>query len=264
MKHCLNCYRMLPNNAKVCHYCGTEQAENKPLPGKKFDCCPQCMSFLYSEESGCQSCGYIHQSRKKYSGWIIAILAALLILFLLWQAGFLPWIPHGGKAVRFVIQKEDVTSVNPLELGKTITIQTTDDLVSPENPTQEFTVVPQSAKMLLEETMTNAKTTVTPQASDTPESVICANWQNRLKEGMHGSIITGGRSSKIRKNPSTGSELAGILRSGQEFVVQDEKPVCVEGYLWIKISLISDTLSGWTVEADQTGYWLKPLDKKPE
>lgn len=263
MKHCLNCYRMLPNDAKVCHYCGTEQAEKKPLPGKKIDCCPRCMSFLYSEESGCQSCGYIHRSKRNYSGLIIAILAVLLAFFLLWQAGFLPWIPHGGKAVRFTIQEEDGTLMNTAVMENTIMSQSISSPISVIK-TEINTVEPYITETLIAEDHSHPTIASTVLPLNTAEPVTCVNWVNRLHEGSHGSIISGGRSSKIRKSPSTNSELTGILRFGQEFTVEDDKPVCNEGYLWIKINTIPDQLTGWTVEADQTGYWLKPLDEKPK
>lgn len=254
---------MLPNDAKICHYCGTEQAEKKPLPGRKIDCCPRCLSFLYSEESGCQSCGYIHRSKRNYSGLVIAILAVLLAFFLLWQAGFLPWIPHGGKAVQFVIRKEDGTPTNTAVMEDLIMSQSITSTIS-LNSTEINTAEPDMTETPTEENdlLSTEVTLVIPVS--TIEPVTCGNWDNRLEIGSHGSIITGGRSSKIRKSPSTDSELAGILRSGQEFVVEDEKPVCNNGYLWIKITTVPDQITGWTVEADQNGYWLKPIDEKNE
>ncbi len=56
---------MLPNEALVCHYCGSAQAEKTGIPGKKVQRCPNCMSYLYDKDRGCQACGFTQKNKKE-------------------------------------------------------------------------------------------------------------------------------------------------------------------------------------------------------
>jgi len=94
----------------------------------------------------------------------------------------------------------------------------------------------------------------------TPVPFQCNGTDNRLTKGMTGKIIAGGNPVKVRMQPSTGGESVSVLYGDELFTVLDEKPVCAEGYLWIKIKLEKADLEGWTVEAADQNYWLMPLD----
>ncbi len=73
---------------------------------------------------------------------------------------------------------------------------------------------------------------------------------------MYGKIISGGRSSKVRQEPSIESQIVTIITPDQEFIVLSDEAVCNDGYLWIKISIPPDNTEGWTVESDSSDYWL--------
>ena len=76
MKHCLNCYRLIENNAEFCPFCGMEQDYSSKEKKAKYKKCPRCMAFLYNEEEGCQACGY---RKKRHSGMFLKITAAFFI-----------------------------------------------------------------------------------------------------------------------------------------------------------------------------------------
>ncbi len=256
MKHCLNCYRMLPNTARTCHYCGAEQAEKKALPGKQVLRCPRCLSYLYSEKDGCQTCGYMPGSGKTVEPLFIVISLLLLGAFILWQLGFLPGIPHGGKAAqRITAETQPVSIIIPTipDEGQAA--------VPPAAERNSETPAAFTAKPAPLTGETGSQETVLPSVTETatenpPEQFFCGQQANRLREGMYGKIVSGGNASKIRRQPSTGSEMVTVFNADQEFIVLADKPVCDEGYLWIKIRILPDQQEGWTVESDAENYWL--------
>lgn len=246
MKHCLNCYRMLPNDAQICHYCGMQQAEKEAFPGKKFSRCPQCMSYLYSEKTGCQTCGYVPVRKRSLTGLMILISILLLGGFILWQLGLLPGLSNAGKAVKWVVSESRMLPEGSKTKG------VTDDKESMlTNPLPELTGT------LVTPTEISLQITISPTApSSIPEPVFCGNLSNRLTDGMYGKIISGGRSSKVRQEPSIESQIVTIITPDQEFIVLSDEAVCNDGYLWIKISIPPDNTAGWTVESDSSDYWL--------
>lgn len=98
MKHCLACYRKIPHDASVCHYCGAPQAEKGNFPTKGIVRCPNCLSYLYSEISGCQKCGYVPVEKKKTVRFIVPVIALVFFsVFAGWQLGMIPFLPSAGK-----------------------------------------------------------------------------------------------------------------------------------------------------------------------
>lgn len=98
MKHCLSCYRKIPNDAALCHYCGAPQAEKGFSKTTKILRCPNCLSYLYTETAGCQKCGYVSAEKKpKPFSLPLALIGALLMVFVVWQLGFLPFLPSPGR-----------------------------------------------------------------------------------------------------------------------------------------------------------------------
>ena len=77
MKHCLNCYRLIENNAEFCPFCGTEQNYAAKEKKARYKKCPRCMAFLYNEEEGCQACGY---RKKRRGNFALRCIAGLLVL----------------------------------------------------------------------------------------------------------------------------------------------------------------------------------------
>ena len=76
MKHCLNCYRLIENNAEFCPFCGYGQDYEAKGKIAKYKKCPRCGAFLYNEAEGCQACGY----RKKSGRNRIFITAACILI----------------------------------------------------------------------------------------------------------------------------------------------------------------------------------------
>ena len=98
MKHCLACYRKIPHDASVCHYCGAPQAEKGNFPTKSIVRCPNCLSYLYSETSGCQKCGFVPAEKNKSGRFIFPLAAFFLFsVFAGWQLGLIPFLPAAGK-----------------------------------------------------------------------------------------------------------------------------------------------------------------------
>ncbi len=256
MKHCLSCYRMLPNAAKSCHYCGAEQANKTAFPGKQIQRCPACLSYLYSSKSGCQTCGYVPDARTPV-GTIITVFSLLLAgIFILWQLGFIPQIPYGGKAARRIqIESNSAAQIIP-------TIPKEDNPETSPQPSATETMTETEASLLRLETET-PQPTPTIAVTDTPQPIQCGNLTNRLREGQYGKIISGGRSSKIRSLPSLSSETLATFNANKEFIVLADAPVCEEGYLWIRVRILADQYEGWTVEADAENYWLIEKDVTP-
>ena len=61
-------------------------------------------------------------------------------------------------------------------------------------------------------------------------------------------------SNRLRSQPSSSSEITGEVGAGKNVLVQ-EGPQCADGYTWWKVRSL-DGQEGWTVEGDDTGYWL--------
>ncbi|HPS48496.1 MAG TPA: zinc ribbon domain-containing protein [Flexilinea sp.] len=257
MKHCLNCYRKIPNDAKICHYCGAPQAEKEAFPGKKFLRCPNCMSYFYDEEHGCQNCGYSPKKPKKKGTWLLAVMAVLIVLFIFWQLGFLSDLSSMEKKANVVQTASlmaDEQSPAEIEISEREADVLSADAIENGRSTEE--AVPDASVEGISATAMNSPVPMTA----TPVPFQCNGTDNRLTKGMTGKIIAGGNPVKVRMQPSTGGESVSVLYGDELFTVLDEKPVCAEGYLWIKIKLEKADLEGWTVEAADRNYWLMPLD----
>jgi hypothetical protein len=61
-------------------------------------------------------------------------------------------------------------------------------------------------------------------------------------------------SNRLRSQPSSSGEITGEVGSGKNVLVQ-EGPQCANGYTWWKVRSLEGQ-EGWTVEGDDTGYWL--------
>lgn len=257
MKHCLNCYRKIPNDAKICHYCGAPQAEKEAFPGKKFLRCPNCMSYFYDEEHGCQNCGYSPKKSKKKGTWLLAVLFVLIVVFISWQLGIIPDLSKPDKkagVASTVLATADEQSLVEIEgSGNEADVLSADKI---ENGRSTEEAVPAASVKGTLATATNSPVPMTA----TPVPFQCNGTDNRLMKGMTGKIIAGGNPVKVRMQPSTGGESVSVLYGDDLFTVLDEKPVCADGYLWIKVKLEKADLEGWAVEATDQNYWLMPMD----
>lgn len=316
MKHCLACYRKIPHDATVCHYCGAPQAEKGNFGTKGIVRCPNCLSYLYSETSGCQKCGYVPVEKKKSSRFIIPILAFFLFsIFAGWQLGMIPFLPSAGKlSASFNIGEGTSVSeiINAIEL---IPIRTSEDGESLPTPTIFGEVgaamdaeSAESAELALSSSLTeeaedadqtvpvaalptlprvptqqnedeaSAEPTATPAiaeidedaaADETAEPTMtatpdlafrCGNMRHQFETGMNGRLGSIGTSIKVRKEPKTTAEQVSILRAGMTFRALDAEPVCDGNYMWMKIQMIEENVTGWTVEADPQYYWVVPAE----
>jgi hypothetical protein len=61
-------------------------------------------------------------------------------------------------------------------------------------------------------------------------------------------------SNRLRSQPSSSGEITGEVGPGKNVLIQ-EGPQCANGYAWWKVRSL-DGQVGWTVEGDDTGYWL--------
>ena len=248
MKHCLNCYRKLPNDALICHYCGAPQAEKEGFAGAKFSRCPKCMSYLYDDAQGCQNCGFIKKGTSRKGFWIFGFIFLLLVFFIFWQLGLFPAIPYGGKAAKLIpvqLQSE------PTEPEISVTVEETPLALIPVE-------VEQATATIFETDSPTATITPIPQTA-TPTPFQCNGIENRLLAEQRGMVVPGGNPGKVRSAPDTGSETLKVLYANLPFTVLSDDPVCTSDYLWVKIRMDNDDVEGWTVEADRNGYWLSPL-----
>lgn len=100
----------------------------------------------------------------------------------------------------------------------------------------------------------------TPIPPDGSHEYSCNNQVSQFSPGMKGSLLPGAHVSWIRETPEKNEEnTIDFLRSSNLFEVQDDPPVCADGYMWIRIKIISNGIVGWTVEGDGKSYWLVPL-----
>ncbi len=63
---------------------------------------------------------------------------------------------------------------------------------------------------------------------------------------------------RVRKGAGTKYEIVGMMDPGTQFSILDG-PKCANGWVWWKIETTDWTLSGWTVEGDESDYWLVPI-----
>lgn len=63
--------------------------------------------------------------------------------------------------------------------------------------------------------------------------------------------------NNVRVDALMTSYVSGVLKPGATMKILDG-PKCSGGYYWWKVSAINSQLTGWTVEGDQTNYWLLP------
>lgn len=67
--------------------------------------------------------------------------------------------------------------------------------------------------------------------------------------------------NNIRMNPNTTAADVGEAESGKVLEILDG-PECQGGYVWWRVRVIGEDLSGWTAEGDRSIYWLVPLPEE--
>lgn len=263
MKHCLNCYKMLPNGAEVCHYCGAQQATKSGFPSQKFSRCPHCLSYMYDAEHGCQVCGFIVRKKSKRPLYLFGILFLLLAAFVVWQVGLIPGLPYSGKAVSLLGKNE--AEVTPAAAATAeVTIMPLDPVEPAGMSDSELTdpaAEAETAGQTQQAAVLSATPTV-PAITATPSKApfLCNGVTTRIFSGQKGGIIPSGTSSNLREAASTEGPSQGVLKPGMTFTVIGEEPVCSQGYLWIEVQIDDTGQSGWTVEAQGNVYWLNPIE----
>lgn len=296
MKHCLNCYRKLPNDSAVCHYCGAPQAEKGAPAANKVLRCPNCLSYLYTEQFGCQKCGFIRAEKKNRALTIIpTIILAILAVFVIWQLGYVPFLPSPGKLTASMRSKNAATAIpsevaamdlvpietdepallSPIaatptgatEITITATPGNTATVIEPSATKTVMGTVEETVKAPDEEkadvvvaTQTAATTqTAEPTTTATPDQRIqCGELFHIFEPGDLGELGPVSTSIKVRSKPATSGELLSIFRVGMTFEVLPDEPVCDNTYLWVKIRILDEDIEGWTVEADHRYYWVQP------
>lgn len=263
MKHCLNCYKMLPNGAEICHYCGAQQATKSGFPSQKFSRCPHCLSYMYDAEHGCQVCGFIVKKKSKRPLYLFGILFLLLAAFVVWQVGLIPGLPYSGKAVSLLAKNEAEITTTP-EATAEVTILPLDSVDTAGMSESELTDPAAEAETAGQTQLTAvlSATPSTPAITATPSKApfLCNGVTTRIFSGQQGGIIPGGTSSNLRQAASTDGPSQGVLKPDMTFTVIGEEPVCSQGYLWIEVRIDDTGQSGWTVEAQGDVYWLTPIE----
>ncbi len=273
---------MIPNDAVVCHYCGAPQAEKIPIPGKKLQRCPRCMSFLYDEKTGCQYCGYKETNSKNSKvGSILLIFAVLVILFFIcWQVGLLPFLPFNGKMVSLLASSNTEVAgtevITEQPAGKLIKdllsadIEATDNVSMDMNSIQEVPTVENQVPPAKPEGASAGNNGMGPGAGENnlpappmndDSDFICNNQVTQFRPGMRGKIISGNASNKLRKEPTVDSDEISILTQNTTIEILNTDPVCSGGYLWRKVKIEQNGILGWTVEGDGSSYWLQPVEE---
>lgn len=309
MKHCLNCYRKIPNDAAVCHYCGAPQVEKGAPPVSGVTRCPNCLSYLYSETSGCQKCGYVPTPKKKSVRGIVLGTAAALFFsgFALWQLGVLTFLPSPGRLAESIQATGESITLLDFRLsaldedrdaaGPTPTVygDPSEAVVLLDAPLEEMTALPEAAAVSeaaaaesfaamttgsepatavpeapvivsmatetlaepVEEATAADATEIPPTIVPTVDSAFrCGDMRHQFEAGAAG--VLSGSSIKVRSEPKTTGEQLTILRAGMMFQALDAEPVCDGKYMWIKIHVADENVTGWTVEADDRYYWVVP------
>ena len=68
--------------------------------------------------------------------------------------------------------------------------------------------------------------------------------------------VTPGASNRMRSEPNTSAEQIGQIPAGDVMTILDG-PQCNDGFLWWQVRY--NTLEGWTVEGNDTDYFLEPV-----
>lgn len=87
-----------------------------------------------------------------------------------------------------------------------------------------------------------------------------SDFESRLRAGEP-VRVSPGDSNRVRSEPTTASDLLGIL-PGEYVLLVIDGPACADGYVWWQIiTPFSDgSLFGWTVEGQGDDHWLIPMD----
>src|SRR5262245_36273733 len=96
-------------------------------------------------------------------------------------------------------------------------------------------------------------------SSVSAQSDSCANLlPPRLAIGDFGRV-TLGNSNNVSDTPSKAGNLVGKIPGGESFKVLDG-PKCADSFNWWQVH--TSDFDGWTVEATDKEYWLKPYAPK--
>lgn len=107
---------------------------------------------------------------------------------------------------------------------------------------------------------TAAQPTATPTLLP-PATIACSGAPlTRLsKNGYAYASKTTSTSNNVRSSPGLGANVLGLLQPGKSVQIVDG-PLCVEGYVWWKVRLLPDGITGWTAEGKDNVYWLVPCN----
>jgi hypothetical protein len=108
--------------------------------------------------------------------------------------------------------------------------------------------------------------TLTPTLRNTPTlpppaTIVCSDAPvTRLsKNGYAYASKTTATSNNVRSSPGLGANVLGLLQPGKGVQIL-EGPLCVEGYVWWKVRLLPNGITGWTAEGKGDVYWLIPCN----
>jgi uncharacterized protein YraI len=73
---------------------------------------------------------------------------------------------------------------------------------------------------------------------------------------MEAKVVTSG--INMRNEPATTKTIVGVLYAGEKVTIQNEQPVCSEGFLWWKVQATNSGITGWAVEGTTEERWLSP------
>jgi hypothetical protein len=109
-----------------------------------------------------------------------------------------------------------------------------------------------------------ATATPTPRNTPTlppPATIVCSGAPvTRLsKNGYAAASKTTATSNNVRSSPGLGANVLGLLQPGKGVQIL-EGPLCVEGYVWWKVRLLPNGITGWTAEGKDDVYWLVPCN----
>ncbi|MDO9088014.1 MAG: SH3 domain-containing protein [Anaerolineaceae bacterium] len=66
-------------------------------------------------------------------------------------------------------------------------------------------------------------------------------------------------SNRVRSKPNSTATILGIIEPGEKISIL-EGPSCNNRWIWWKMTSEKTGLTGWTVEGDNDGYWLVPIN----
>jgi hypothetical protein len=94
-----------------------------------------------------------------------------------------------------------------------------------------------------------------------PATLVCSDAPvTRLsKNGYASASKTTATSNNVRSSPGLGANVLGLLQPGKGVQIVDG-PLCVEGYVWWKVRLLPNGITGWTAEGKGDVYWLIPCN----